>query len=430
MELHLHLFSSYKPFCWLPYSSILRQLSNRTSTSHSTTFKMKLIIKRPKTPPTTSLLTPPPTGGFNKQVNFAEENVTNSYSRRLTWPGDGESPNMFSEDIQEVPNTDLVPRDNETNPYIGNTAITSPSPATSKSSVAEKPVSFPLLDPVVAQRGDIDPFPFLKLPLYLRNKIYEHLLVIPAIICVRQKHTPFHDEQGAFLYAERRELLPGIAYALAQVTVDGNKIRFSRFNATNINILCASKGVYAEAKAVLYGKNSFQIVRPTNEMSPPPDFSVRLFPPGCQRLVANLNICIRSFFDLHWILRGGYNTLKNYYRGLKSLTLILELTSTARGFGRQWARKKDEKWCAFIERLHGKLTKDLFGDPNVRKMKMKAIPIWINLRVLFSGERYDENLCISSDNVGANDYKAAEQIKREELKHALVETWALFKKDG
>ncbi|KAF1851716.1 uncharacterized protein K460DRAFT_254509, partial [Cucurbitaria berberidis CBS 394.84] len=272
------------------------------------------------------------------------------------------------------------------------------------------------------------PFPFMMLPLSVRNKVYEYLLVVPGIICVRQKHTSFHDERRAFLYAEHREYLPGIAYALAQLTVDGYKIRFACFAATNINILRASKEIYAEAKTVLYGKNAFEIVKPTNEMSPPPDFSVRLFPSGCQRLVTKLNIRLRSFYDLHWLLSGGYNVIKNHYRGLDTLTLILEMDVASKGFGKEWSRKEQENWRVYVQRLQGNLRKDLFGDTKL--VKAKLIPTWINLRVLFGGESYDEKFYTPPNIANAPDSELVEHTKRDELKRALVEAWELFKKGG
>ncbi|KAF2850947.1 hypothetical protein T440DRAFT_366209, partial [Plenodomus tracheiphilus IPT5] len=268
------------------------------------------------------------------------------------------------------------------------------------------------------------PFPFMKLPLSARNLVYEHLLVVPAIICVRQNHTAYHDEEKAFLYAERRELLPGIAYALAQITVDGFKVQFSRFSTTNINILRVSSKVHTEAKAILYGRNDFEIIKPTNEQAPPPDYSARLFPSGCQRLVTKLNIRIHSFYDLHWLLSGGYNVIKNYYRGLNSLTLILEKQSTTKGFGKKWARNEGEKWTAYIQRLRDDLAHDLFGGKSSKMVKM--VPTWINLRVLFSGEAYIG--ASRGSNADLITELMAEQLRREEVKHALVETWELFKK--
>jgi hypothetical protein len=50
----------------------------------------------------------------------------------------------------------------------------------------------------------------------------------------------------------------------------------------------------------------------------------------------------------------------------------------------------------------------------------------MNLRVLFSGESYDDKVKEFDSGVG----KAPEQAKQDELRHALVEAWELFKKVG
>lgn len=268
----------------------------------------------------------------------------------------------------------------------------------------------------------------MKLPISVRKRVYEHLLVIPAIICVRQKHTPFHDERKAFLYIQRRELLPGIAYALAQVKVDGPKSRFARFQGTNLNILRASSEIFNEARSVMYGRNEFEIVKPTDELAPQPDFSIRLFPQGYQHLIVRLNIRIRTFYDLQWLLSGGYNIIKNCYPSLNTLMLVLEIDSATSGFGREWARKRDEKWVKYIERLREGLAADLFGDLESKE----SIPTWVDLRVLFSGESYVNNPCGAMDThcIAMTDKMKSELAKRDGLRSALVETWELFKKGG
>ncbi|KAJ4369174.1 hypothetical protein N0V83_006258 [Neocucurbitaria cava] len=390
---------------------------------------MELSIERPQTPPASYLLTPPPTGCFGKHVQFADE-IANMTSKRMNKIKEGESLTAFFEEAQEGSDfelSDISEDETISTDIISCTTPSSTLSVKSKSSVLEKHDPFASLAIAIDAPITIaSPFPFLKLPLSVRNKIYEHLLVVPAIICVHQNRTSFHDEKRAFLYAERRAYLPGIAYALVQLTVDGYKTRLSRFASCNINVLRASKEVHAEAKAVLYGKNAFAIVKPTDELSPPPDFSVRLFPTGCQRLVTKLVICIHSFYDLHWILSGGYNVMKNYYRGLGTLTLILEMDAASKGFGKQWSKGKQEKWKAYVLRLHSELAQDMFGGTKVKKVKV--VPTWINLRVLFRGESYDEQLGGSHNNANTTDAEAGEQTKRIELKHALVEAWELFKK--
>jgi hypothetical protein len=385
---------------------------------------------RPTTPPPSShLLTPPPTGGFENSVGFDNSGVSNSKSRRLNTSKEGESPSAFFEEpLEEDSEVDVKKLTDEKPISSTDTLPGSPAANISFASNSSIPNTHGLFAPLTKSGNapaSAEPFPFLKLPLSVRHKVYEHLLVVPAIICVRQKHAAYHDEKEAFLYTERREFLPGIAYALAQLAVDGYKIRFSRFAAANINIMYASKEVHAEARAVLYGRNNFEIIKPAHEMTPPPDFSVRLFPTGCQRLVAKLHMRIRSFYDLGWLLSGGYNDIKKFYRGLEHLTLILEFDSASKGFGRQWAKAADEKWAAYIQRLHKEQTKDVFGAD--KSKKVKAVPMWINLCIMFTDEKYDDML--QGRNV-SNAMSTGEHSKRDELRRALVEAWELFKKGG
>lgn len=150
-----------------------------------------------------------------------------------------------------------------------------PSPVTPKTSACK--ISDFILechvdsqDPVVTSSTE-KPFNFMGLPLAIRRRIYSMALVIPAIICVRQKRTAYSDQKQAYLYAEPRLLLPGIAYALAQLTVDGIKFRFSRFRYTNVSLLRVSRQVHSEAKSVMYSKNTFEILAPSSEMTPTPD---------------------------------------------------------------------------------------------------------------------------------------------------------------
>ncbi|KAF2130977.1 hypothetical protein P153DRAFT_355774 [Dothidotthia symphoricarpi CBS 119687] len=389
---------------------------------------------RPTTPPPLSYLpmTPPSTGRLGKRVRFAHAGETsttlNSTPKRHAGSKNDDSPSVYFAEPQE--GSDIELSEISEVDTTSSTDLTSLAPPSLKASIApsnsilEKHDSSASLAMTIDPPVTTEPFPFMSLPLSIRQKVYKHLLLIPALICVRQKHTAFHDEKKAFLYAEPRELLPGIAYALAQLTVNGYKTRFSRFHTININVLRVSKEFYAETKAIMYGKNEFEIMKPTNEMSPPPDYSIRLFPPGCQRLVSKLNIRIRSFYDLHWLLSGGYAEIKNFYRGLVSLMLVLEIESAGKGFGKEWVKKEggQEQWDVYIQRLHGELAKHLSGGAQVKEVKV--VPSWINLRVLFSGESYVEKLNAQPE-MAASD----EQAKRAELKKALIEAWELFKKD-
>jgi hypothetical protein len=273
----------------------------------------------------------------------------------------------------------------------------------------------------------------MKLPLSARNRIYEFLLVIPALICVRQKHTSYHNEKQAYLFAEHREFLPGIAYALPQLTVNGPKFRFARFRSTNTNILQVSKKVHAEAKALMYGGNEFEIMCPCTEFSPSPNFQVHPFPPGYQRLVHHLNIRFRAFYPLQWLVNGGYAEIKNAYRGLETLTLIFEHETTEKGFAKQ-ARKRDgEAWVPYVHRVRDLLAMELYGRVDVGK----NMPAWINLRVLFDGDRYDEALELHRGSVAigvtigpttAGSERAVEDALRLGMKRGLAEGFELFKK--
>jgi hypothetical protein len=273
----------------------------------------------------------------------------------------------------------------------------------------------------------------MKLPLSVRDRVYDFLLVIPALICVRQKHTSYHNEKQAYLYTEHRELFPGIAYALAQLTVDGMKFRFTRFRTTNINILQVSKKVHQEAKAVMYGGNEFEIMCPCTEFSPPPNFKVPLFPRGYQRLVRNLNIRFRAFYPLQWFVNGGYAQIKDAYRGLETLTLIYEHEMMQKGLAKQ-ARKRDgEAWVPYVHRLRDLLAMALYGRVDVGK----NMPAWVNLRVLFDGDRYDEahDLYHGSLATGATtspaiagSERALEDALRLSMKRGLAEAFELFKK--
>ncbi|KAL1792797.1 hypothetical protein ACET3X_009304 [Alternaria dauci] len=391
---------------------------------------MDLPFGRQQTPPCSSLLTPPSTGGPQKRVRFSDIDDFNNKARRANAVNEGESPNAFFEEPETL---DAETRDDsddsESTPSANNTVPPSPAPVVSlmaKPTALEKHDTFASLALTINAPATTttEPFRFMDLPISVRNQVYTHLLVVPGLICVRQKHTAFHDEKKAFLYTERREFLPGIAYALVHFHVDGHKTRFSLVGCTNINILRVNKEIFSEAKAILYGKNAFEIVRPTNELSPPPDFSVRLFPTGCQRLVTKLNIKIRTFYDLHWLLSGGYNVMKNYYRGLVSLTLILEMDSTSKGFGKTWARAGAEKWATYVQRLQVEMAKELVKKVKVQGTDIKIIPTWMNLRVLFSGEGYDEAMGTVVDLGGV------QRVKQDEMRQGLTEVWELLKKRG
>jgi hypothetical protein len=385
-------------------------------------------MDRPVTPPPSSLLTPPPTGGFDKRVQLTDDDFTGAVSKRLSNFEEGEFPSEFFEQVEEGSDVELEESEEEPVSPIDDTPPTSATSATSSSieaSIFEDDGLFISQDTTAALSVVTEPFAFLQLPLAPRSKVYEHFLVVPGLICVRQNQAMVDEFNEGHLYADQRSLLPGISHASAQLAVNGPQIPFSRFSRTNISILLASKDIHAEAKAILYSKNTFSIPRPSTEFNPPTDYSVRLFPPGCQRLVTKFAIRIRSFYDLDWLLTGGHNDIKNFYRGLSTLTFVLKIDSVKRGFGRKWGRQEGEKWNSYVMRLQIEIAKDAYAVGKGKKVKV--MPDWIVLRVLFGGEVYDGKIRIAGSTIAGTSV-SAEQAKRDELKTALVEAWEMFKR--
>ncbi|KAL6710798.1 hypothetical protein ACN47E_007855 [Coniothyrium glycines] len=399
---------------------------------------MKTTIERPRTPPTSGLLSPPSTGGFDGRYRFTDLQDAIKYeSRSQVRSGEGESLREFFEERQE--GSDVEIEDSADG-----------SQSTSEPSYDSAPATPCSIDYNVFQRHspeDFDSstacntatqasatvsgsFPFMRLPPSVRKSVYEHLLVVPALISVRHNYASYEDGTRTFPSFECRELLSGIGSALMQRSVNGYGILFSRFASTNVNILCANREVYTEARAILYGENNFEIIKPTEELSPSPNFRMKLFPSGCQCFVTKLHIRIRSFYDLHWLLGGGYNVIKNHYRALCTLTLILELDSTSKGFGKQWSRLADEKWVPYVMRLQGVLEHALFK--TAKGEMAKSIPYWIDLRVLFNKESYYAKLTRPQVPRLAIKSRIAigDDDKREHLRQGLVEAWELFKKGG
>lgn len=393
---------------------------------------MDPVLKRSNTPPPSQLLTPPPSGGFGGRVHFID--VYDNQSKRQKKFKEGESLTEFFEEIQQGSNVEIHDITDDESPIDSFSGATTPSTPTSaitamfEDSISKDSVHFNVVGNAGATKSaDTTPFPFLKLPLAVRKQVYEYLLVVPAFVCARQNYVSFQENPEVPLVAERRELLSGLSSALVQGRVNGSQVPFSRFGTANVNILYSSKEVYAEAKPILYSMNDFEIVRPTEELSPPPDFNVRLFLADCQRMVTKLNIRIRSFYDLGWVLHGGFNTIKYYYRGLETLTFIMEINSTDRGFGKQWSRRLGEHWVTYVNRLQDIIGEDLFGAAKLKK----TIPHWIDLRVLFHGEVYHKALGAASGDLSSVSSSAdAELLKRAHLAQSLVEAWELFKKGG
>ena len=208
----------------------------------------------------TQLLTPPSTGDFRKAVRFElpTGSPTQSKRRRLHVKDEDE---FALAEYADLDDSDYFSNES----VLGESSISSSlekknslnldssSPIDERRAPGdvENPTSVQLAEPFVT--SDVSqPFPFMKLPKVVRKKVYDFLLVVPGLICVRQNHTSYHNEEKAFLFAETRQLLPGIAYALPQIAVNKFKVRFSRFQYTNAGILRVSKEVYTEARAVMY----------------------------------------------------------------------------------------------------------------------------------------------------------------------------------
>ncbi|KAJ4356172.1 uncharacterized protein N0V89_004202 [Didymosphaeria variabile] len=390
------------------------------------------------------LLTPPLTG---KTVRFLEDDDSRTKNKcRLDRNKQDESALAEYADLDDLGD-------------LSDISILDETPAASNPpSPTQDPVSSQPLRPVIRDDAAVNaqpkalgdttltstentitvPFPFLELPLSIRKNIYSMLLVVPGLVCVRQNHTSYHNEEKAFLYAEARLLLPRIAYALPQITVGGFKVRFSRFRYANAAILRVSKEVLAEARAVMYGENNFEIICPNLEMSPPPDYKIPLFPRGCARHVRSLSIRVRALYPLKWLLNGGYGDIKNAYRGLEMLIIVFEMESAAKGVGKVLGKGEDEKWVAYVTRLHTHLNAALFGSSLSRPLHPCHLPCWIHFRVLFDGEAYDDfteptthsiNVGPASDNTSLTD-AAKERFRRYHLKRGLPEAFEMCKRGG
>lgn len=289
------------------------------------------------------------------------------------------------------------------------------------------PASTPLpdkLDGGSKQGAIIKPFRLMDLPVSIRNNVYCRLLVIPALICVRQKYRSYSDEDR-LLQAEHRELLPGVASAYARLSVCGSEFPFACFRRTNAAILRVCREVSVEAKAILYGQNEFEVQCPNLELNPRPDYRVPLFPRGYLRIIQRLNIRIRSLYQLRCLMHSGPSKIKDAYRGLRVLTVIFEMEAAKKGFGRILNKKESELWGPYIDRLRGTLATEVFGQAGC-----KAIPAWVDLRVVFDGERYNDISTFEYDGTDSSngtqghanhDDRNEEEVGRLNLKRGLVE---------
>lgn len=241
---------------------------------------------------------------------------------------------------------------------------------------------------------------------------------------VRQKRTRTYNEAHAYLFAEHRELLPGIAYALTHSSVDDFKLPFCYGEFVNAAILRVCKQVHLEARGIMYGSNQFELQNLNKETSPRIDYRVPLFPYKYQSLISNITIRAYSIYGFQYMIKDrGWNDLKRAYRSLQTLTLVLELESPNKGYGRKLARVKGEYWVAYVWRVHRILQLELFGCPGLTK----SIPIWINLKVLFVDDQYIHDN--SSEDLRVVDSALDElNLKQQHLKSGVAEAFELFKK--
>jgi hypothetical protein len=147
------------------------------------------------------LLTPPPSGRFDKRVVFVDE---------LNEQGEVNDQSQAEEQAQ----VDIPPQPQDL-------SVLKQFEPGYLSPVARAPIN---LNPgVVSNFTNNDPFDFMGLPIAIRRHIYKLLLTVPGLICVRQKRTPGGYEPKAFISADDRQLRPGISFVLVQTQVQGHQ---------------------------------------------------------------------------------------------------------------------------------------------------------------------------------------------------------------
>ncbi|KAF2790220.1 hypothetical protein K505DRAFT_352097 [Melanomma pulvis-pyrius CBS 109.77] len=271
----------------------------------------------------------------------------------------------------------------------------------------------------------------MKLPLLVRKKIYTLLLTVPAIICVRQNRTAFkHFPLPWSNFADVR-LLPGLAYVTTQTISQGLKLHFDKFPYTNVAIMRTSSKVYGETKEIFFGRNTFDLLNLTKETSPPVDFRVPAFSRGCQRVIKSL--CIRGSapYTFRWVLTGGHAEIKNAYRGLKLLTLVLEVDDLRRGIGKKLVRGPKENWVEYVKRIVALIARDIFDCEGI----MKKIPTWINLRVVFEGDHFADSIMLNNSSSSGKTKETQstmhanmdeDDIKKEDVRRGVLEAFHVF----
>ncbi|KAF2741004.1 hypothetical protein EJ04DRAFT_423725 [Polyplosphaeria fusca] len=269
-------------------------------------------------------------------------------------------------------------------------------------------------------------FNFLGLSVDIRCCIYQLLVLVPGLICARQKKTPlvpfFNQAPLHDTKVQHQDLLPGIAYALCHLVSTASKTRFSKLPYTNICILRSCKQVHEEASAVLYGLNIFDLFNHTKETMPKADFKIPLFPHIYQCQIRRLAIKSGGLYMFRFVLLGGWQSLQAAYPALESLTLILEFESSTQGCAIRWARKSGEEWCGYVARVRDELALEIYGCLGL----VKTIPDWIGLRMAFNDEKYVD---VIDPGLGEFQHDVLDETNRRiVLRRGVVEAFERFRK--
>ena len=379
------------------------------------------------------LLTPPPTGGSKKRVRFADHDEDGPIPKRLEFSQES-GPNPTSDEALQATSTghlSISSQDDNGNATKTEKQLVPLLPILRSCMVEKsrfaKDASVEMIDiealelsadtPVV--QSFIEPFRFMDLPLKIRKMIYTLLVTVPGLICLRQNRSYSYDEPGAGIHDDKYELLPGIALVCIQRVSDGMRYPFCRFPFTNSAILRASKTTYAEAKAIMYGRNEFEISNLNSETSPIVNYKVPLLPPGYQRIIQNITLRAYAPYGFRYIVNGGHQALKNYYRGLQTLTLVLELHRLDKGYAKTFKRWTNESWDDYVNRIHQCLQIFFFESTNLNK----TIPRWMYLNVLFPGEEYLD----AAGHVQRTDPTTIDEIIQDHIKRGVSEAFEMFK---
>lgn len=372
------------------------------------------------------LLTPPPTGGIKRRTYSLDAEDDQPMPKRLV---------MTKEQRPTTSNSIDGPPEKDSD--VGDGVLDSLPTGSSAHSVEETIHNEDDIPVKLATSLDETSLPngisFMKLPQKIRKRIYSLVLTVPAVICVRQNRTPFEHYPLAYSNTDEIKLLPGMSIALTQMGTFCFKSRVQSFKNFNVAILKTNSKVYSEAKKVLYGSNTFDFLNLTKETAPPAEFRIPLFPPGCARMIRS--ICIRSptIYAFRWMMTSGHSELKNFYRSLECLTLVLEIDNLSKGWGKKLIRHHHEKWTVYTKRIVAYIATEIFNCVGIAK----RIPPWIHLHVMFEGERYSDTFLLNRDNIrvkakGLEDMNGTDtdevDAKKQDLKRAMGEAFEIFKK--